>query len=122
MSADDYLQGILQREAVDTSAYSPVRGVQSRLQPAIREWAGNLLLGVNPSGSFAKGTANHSGTDIDLFISLANSTPNTLKEIYERLFTSVQQAGYSPKRQDVSINIRVGAYDVDLVPAKRQDG
>jgi len=71
MSADDYLQGILQREVVDTSAYSPVRGVQSRLQPAIQEWAGNLLLGVSPSGSFAKGTANHSGTDI------AQQTPNT---------------------------------------------
>jgi hypothetical protein len=29
--------------------------------------------------------------------------------------------GYTPKRQNVSINIRVNGYDVDLVPAKRQD-
>ena len=77
MTADEYLQTILQREAVDTGIYSPVRGVQSQLQPAIQEWAGGYLLSVTPSGSFAKGTANHSGTDIDLFISLAQHTPNT---------------------------------------------
>ena len=31
------------------------------------------------------------------------------------------EAGFSPKRQNVSINIRVNGYDVDLVPAKRQN-
>jgi hypothetical protein len=76
MTADDYLQGILQREAVDTGIYSTVRGVQSKIQPAIQEWAGNFLLGLSPSGSFAKGTANHCGTDIDLFISLAQHIPS----------------------------------------------
>jgi hypothetical protein len=40
MTADEYLQGILQREAVDTGIYSPVRSVQNQLQPAIQEWAG----------------------------------------------------------------------------------
>ena len=37
------------------------------------------------------------------------------------LFNAMQQAGYTPKKQNVSINIKVGAYDVDLVPAQRQD-
>jgi hypothetical protein len=35
MTADAYLQGILQREAVDTGPFSPVRSVQSTLQPII---------------------------------------------------------------------------------------
>ena len=30
------------------------------------------------------------------------------------------EKGYSPRRQNVSINIRVNGYSVDLVPAKRQ--
>lgn len=64
MTADEYLQRILGRQAVDTGSYSPVRIVQSLIEPAIREWADNFLLSVDPSGSFAKGTANHSGTDI----------------------------------------------------------
>ena len=121
MSADEYLQRILQREAIDTGPYSPVRSVQAKIDPAIREWAGNYLSGVSPSGSFAKGTANHSGTDIDLFISLAQQTPATLKEIYDSLSKKMTEQGYTPKRQNVSINVKVNGYSVDLVPAKRQD-
>ncbi|MEN2980428.1 nucleotidyltransferase domain-containing protein [Tistrella bauzanensis] len=120
MSADAYLQQILNREAVDTGIFSPVRAVQAALEPAIRQWANRFLIGVSASGSFAKGTANRSGTDIDLFISLSSETRETLKEIYESLFTRMQEIGYTPKRQNVSINIRVGAYDVDLVPGKHQ--
>jgi hypothetical protein len=75
---------------------------------------------VSPSGSFAKGTANHSGTDIDLFISLSHQVTSTLKEIYDSLFKNMTEKGYSPKRQNVSINVKVNSYSVDLVPAKRQ--
>jgi hypothetical protein len=121
MTADEYLIGILRREAVDTGPTSPVHAVHATLRPVLNAWAGNFLSSLTPSGSFAKGTANHSGTDIDLFISLSSGTSNTLREIYESLFANVQQAGYTPKRQNVSINIRVGGYAVDLVPAKRQD-
>ena len=122
MSADTYLQTILAREAVNTSATSPVRGVQTVLQPTLNEWAGLQLRAVSPSGSFAKGTANHSGTDIDLFISLKSDTTNSLKEIYTSLLNKMKGASYTPKQQNVSINIRVGNFDVDLVPAKHQGG
>lgn len=122
MSADAYLQSILTREAVDTGPFSPVRGVQTTLMPILREWAGIYLSDVSPSGSFAKGTANRSGTDIDLFISLTQNTPGTLKDIYDKLFRKMTEKAYTPKRQNVSINVRVNGYDVDLVPAKRQDG
>ena len=122
MSADVYLQSILARERVDTSVTSPVRGVQAILQPTLNEWAGLQLRKVHPSGSFAKGTANRSGTDIDLFISLKSDTTNTLKEIYTSLFNKMTAKGYTPKQQNVSINVRVGGYDVDLVPAKHQGG
>lgn len=122
MSADTYLQSILSREAVDTSPFSPVRGVQAILLPILNEWAGNQLRAVHPSGSFAKGTANRSGTDIDLFISLKSDTTNPLKEIYTSLFDRMKAKGYAAKQQNVSINIRVNGYDVDLVPAKHQGG
>lgn len=121
MTADEYLQGILNREAVDNGPNSPVLGVQGTLGPIIRGWAGNMLSSLQPSGSFVKGTANNSGTDIDRFISLSHQTNNTLKELYEDVFSLVQKNGYTPRRQNVSIGLRVGNYDVDLVPAKRQD-
>lgn len=121
MTADEYLQGILAREAVDSGPFSPVRSVQAQVEPATREWAGEYLVGVSPSGSFAKGTANHSGTDIDLYISITDRTPNALKEIYDTLFNKMTEKGYTPNRQNVSINVKVTGYSVDLVPAKRQD-
>lgn len=121
MTADIYLQNILGREAVDTGVFSPLRGVQTQVMPALQEWAGQYLRSVKPSGSFAKGTANQTGTDIDLFISLADSVPNTMKEIYDTLFAKMEAKGYNAKKQNVSINITAGGYSVDLVPGKRQN-
>ena len=78
-------------------------------------------MSVEPSGSFAKGTAVRSGTDIDLFISLSFNTPETLKGIYNTLFAALSNSALQPRRQDVSIGIRIAsAYDVDLVPARKQ--
>lgn len=122
MTVEQHLRGILAREAVDTGPYSPVRAVQAILDPLIREWAGDRLISVSPSGSFAKGTANASGTDIDLFISLSESTTETLKEVYDKLHRWFSDRGYSPSRQNVSIAVKIGSYDVDLVPGKRQSG
>jgi len=110
MSADEYLLRILIREGVDTSPFSPVRSVLTQLDPIIRKWAGDKLLSINPSGSFAKGTANKSGTDIDLFISLSEQTTESLKEIYNKLFNTMAEKGYPPKRQNVSVNVRVSGY------------
>jgi len=121
MSADLYLRNILIREREDTGPFAPVRGVIATMTPLIQQWANSYLFSVCPSGSFAKGTANRSGTDIDLFISLSAETPFTLEEIYARLFRHLVNSGYDPRKRNVSINTRVGAFDVDLVPGRRQD-
>jgi len=121
MNADAYLKRILTLEAVDAGPSSPVRSVQTVIRPIIQEWAGTYLVNVSPSGSFAKGTANRSGTDIDLFISLSQDTPNTLNEIHSKLFNRMTEKGFSPKRQNVSINVRQNGHAVYVVPARRQD-
>ena len=121
MTVDQYLQGILDREAVDASFTSPVRSVQAKVQPTIKGWAGQHLRSVSPSGSFAKGTANKNGTDIDLFISLAETTNEPMRDIYNKLFNTMKSAGFSPKKQNVSINVTVNGYDVDLVPGRQQN-
>lgn len=121
MTANEYLHGILNREAVDTSKLSPVRGVQGILDSSIREWAGPHLRRIAPSGSFAKGTANKSGTDIDLFISLYSTADESMRNIYNTLFNKMSEKGLNPKKQNVSINVRVRGQDVDLVPARQQN-
>jgi hypothetical protein len=121
MTGDQYLLGILTRETVDTGPNSPVRSVHALLLPMVREWAGNKLLAFHPSGSFMKGTAIKSGTDIDLFISMSETTQETLKEIHDKLFARLTEKGFTPKRQNVSLNIKAFGYSVDLVPGKRQN-
>ena len=106
MTPDEYLFSILHREAVDTGAYSPVRSVYTEIYPIVQRWAGNRLISVHPSGSFMKGTANKSGTDIDLFVSLSEQTTETLREIYQKLFDTMKANGYTPTRQNVSVNVR----------------
>nr|WP_180164558.1 nucleotidyltransferase [Stenotrophomonas sp. SbOxS2]NYT97649.1 nucleotidyltransferase [Stenotrophomonas sp. SbOxS2] len=117
---DQYLNAILAREAVDTSFLSPAFSAKATLTPVINAWGGPLVQSVSPSGSFAKGTANASGTDLDLFISLHPSTPRSLRDIYLTLFNALMDAGYAARKQDVSLGIRVGLIDVDLVPGKQQ--
>jgi hypothetical protein len=121
MTADQYLISILNRERVDTGVNSPVRGVQQILWPVIQTWGNQYLRSVAPSGSFAKGTANLSGTDIDLFISLSPETTESLKVIHSTLVNALQQAGYVTRLQNVSVSVTVGGYRVDLVPGKLQN-
>lgn len=121
MTADQYLRSILARERVDASLTSPLRSCANVVLPHLRAWAGDSLVDVSPSGSFAKGTAVKSGTDIDLFISLSHQLKASLETIYDTLFNRMSQQGFAPRKQNVSIGVKVNGHDVDLVPARRQD-
>ena len=68
---DAYLGQVLAEYAVDTGPYSSARQVQAQIAPIVKRWGGQFLMHIEPSGSFAKGTAVRTGTDIDLFISLS---------------------------------------------------
>ncbi|MBJ7407644.1 MAG: nucleotidyltransferase domain-containing protein [Bradyrhizobium sp.] len=118
---DRYLLQILHREAVPTGPTSAAMKALIGLYPLIRQWANIHLASMFPSGSYAKGTAVRSGTDIDLFISLKHTTLVTLEDIYWSLFDFLKNRGFNPKAQNVSINIRVDGVDIDLVPGRLQN-
>lgn len=120
MTVDQYLSNILRRETVNTNTTSPLFQLQTLIKPTVENWAGNLLKGLHPSGSFAKGTANKNGTDIDLFISLSSDTKENLREIFNSLYSVLKSSNYSPRKQNVSLGITLNGYDVDIIPAKRQ--
>jgi hypothetical protein len=119
-STDQFLRLVLASRAVDSGPYSPVRLVQSTLAPILAAWGNGHLKSTHPSGSFAKGTANRGATDIDLFLSVSDTAPNTLADIHDTLFRALKLQGYNPRRQRVSIRVKVGIYEVDLVPGKVQ--
>ncbi|MAY36592.1 MAG: nucleotidyltransferase [Spongiibacteraceae bacterium] len=117
MSANDYLRGVIAKYRGDSLR---ARSAASDLRPVIDQWGGAYLLGATFSGSIAKGTAISLGSDADVFLSLTSTTPNTLAQIYESLFTAFSQAGYAPRRQNVSIGVFHQGCKIDLVPGKRQ--
>lgn len=119
---DLYLQNIVNKKSHNSNFPSPSLSVKAVLEPLITRWSNGHLLNFSPSGSFAKGTGVVGSTDIDLFISLRPATPNTLKEIFDALSITLQNAGYQTKKQNVAIAINVNGFKVDLVPARKQEG
>jgi len=119
MTPDAYLNSVLARHHNATSVLQ-AQAVILTLQPHINVWGGSYLVGVNPSGSIAKGTAITGTSDVDLLVSVRSDTPDTLKQIYESLHQRFATAGYAPRKQNVSIGLNVNGLKVDVVPAKKQ--
>ncbi|MBF3882732.1 nucleotidyltransferase [Burkholderia pseudomallei] len=118
--ADSYLAGLLAKYKVGDVC---VRAVASQIvYPCIAQWAGAYLVEATYSGSIAKGTANSCSTDMDIFISLSAQTPETLKEIFGKLYQAAQGWGWNPRQQNVSIGVTVDGLSVDLVPGRQQAG
>jgi hypothetical protein len=86
----------------------------------MRRWAGQNLYEVKISGSYAKETAVRGDTDVDLFVSLRDSTSGTLAGLYGGLGQFMQRNGYEVRWQNVSIGISYSGLKVDLVPGRKQ--
>ncbi len=86
----------------------------------MQRWARHNLREVKISGSYAKETAVKGDTDVDLFVSLHESTAGTLASYYTSLGKFMQDNGYEVRRQNVSIGISHSRLRVDLVPGRKQ--
>lgn len=121
MTGDEYIQHVLAKYAVPYGPDSPAIRAANAVAPAVRRWAGDLLVELMASGSYAKGTAIAGGTDIDVFISLKPTAP-TLQEIYRSLAQLATDRGWNPRAQNVSMGITYNGAKIDLVPGRQQQG
>lgn len=117
MSAEEYLQGLVQKYAVNAEG---AKSAGNQIYPVLEKWSNGLLTKAEFSGSLAKGTGISISTDADIFLSLSSTTPGTLAEMYETLCNAVSGAGYPVRKQDVSVGTTVNGYSIDLVPGRRQ--
>jgi hypothetical protein len=122
VTSDQYVETVLAKYAVPRGPTSQAEQLGTIVAGPIRAWAGHQLNGLEYSGSYAKETGVHGISDVDVFISLKSDTTNTLKEIYEGLFSVAQSNGWSPRRQNVSVGVTVRGTRGDLVPGKVQAG
>tara|TARA_R110002072_G_scaffold6364_6_gene37583 strand:- start:16510 stop:17262 length:753 start_codon:yes stop_codon:yes gene_type:complete len=117
MTGDTYLRSILQKYDVNISG---AEAAGNTIYPVIQTWGNSYLVKAEFSGSLTKGTGINIGTDADIFISVSSTTPGTLADLYRTLFNAVTQAGYTARKQNVSIGTTVNGYKIDLVPGRRQ--
>ena len=120
--ADNYVNQIIAKHA----PRAWVANTLDNLARTIRTWAGQYLLELKYSGSFAKGTAVAGSSDVDLFVSLHNSvlsgTTPTLSELYSSLNRYLVNVGYQTRQQNVSIRVSVAGLSVDIVPGVKHSG
>lgn len=122
MTPDEYVLSLVSNYSVSTGSGSAAFQAAQKLYPTIKGWAGKYLLSATFSGSYAKSTTIKGGTDVDIFISLDSQTPGTLKEIYENLYSYLDDKHLSPRRQNVSIGLSYSGVSIDLVPGRKQAG
>jgi hypothetical protein len=120
MTPDEYLKSVLLKYSTSNGYEQNAAIVANDIARYIQEWAGQYLVAIDYSGSYAKKTAIAGEADLDLLISLSSTTPHTLEEIYKNLYTYMNGKGFSTRRQNVSIGLSHMGCKVDLVPAKRQ--
>lgn len=122
MTPDQYIESILAKYAVPRGPTSPAERLGATVAGPLRAWAGLQLNSLEYSGSYAKETGVRGISDVDIFISLKADTTNTLKEIYDSLYSLAQKEGWSPRQQNVSVGVTVNGTRGDLVPGKVQAG
>jgi hypothetical protein len=113
---------VLAKYAVPRGPNSPAEQLGATVAGPLRSWAGQQLNALQYAGSYVKETGVRGISDVDVFISLKSDTKETLKELYEMLFSLAQKNGWSPRRQNVSVGVTVNGTRGDLVPGKVQEG
>lgn len=120
MTADEYLKIIITNKKADNITIDDWR--LASVKTTLTTWAGQQLSSLKQSGSSAKGTALKGIADFDIFISLKADTTNSLRDIFDKLDTTIKGAGWATRRQNVSIGITHNNLKIDLVPGKIQSG
>ncbi len=97
----------------------------STLKQRLKEWAGNCLIEICNSGSYAKGTAIKLSSDIDYLISLksdCNENNGGLQSIYNSLYERLCLHYKNVRKQNVSFRLNINGLEVDVTPARKHRG
>lgn len=120
VSADDYLRGILEREAVESGPRSPLRGLDLEVLRVLRDVLEGRRAEVYPTGAFERQAANNSGRRIDFLVSFAPATAEPVGRLYSQVFDSLDALGYEPRQREVSIAVALKNVALDIIPARRE--
>jgi hypothetical protein len=119
LTTDQYAASIVEKYRVVPDSNSTSHRA-ANLIPVLKQWGKQHLLGITLSGAYAKNTAITLSSDVDVLISLSPVAGMEMKTIYWNLFKYLSDQDLHPHTRDVSIRLRSGEFNVDVIPACRE--
>lgn len=123
MFSNIYLQNVLAKYS--PRPLNPYSVELLALDVILRTWANTCLIEIKQSGSLAKGTAISLSSDVDFLISLSpdcNAQNGGLQSIYKSLGEHLSRHYTNLRPQNVSYRIIVSGLEIDITPARVQQG
>lgn len=119
ITTDQYAASIVEKYRVVPDSNSTSHRA-AEVIPVLKKWGKEHLVGITLSGAYAKNTAITLSSDVDVLVSLSPVAGMEMKTIYWNLFRYLSDQDLHPHTRDVSIRLRSGGFNVDVIPACRE--
>jgi hypothetical protein len=120
ITTDQYAASIVEKYRVVTDSTSTSHRGATQVIPLLKQWGKQHLLGITLSGAYVKNTAITLSSDVDVLVSLSPVEGMEMKIIFWNLFKYLSDQDLHPHTRDVSIRLRSGGFNVDVIPACRE--
>ncbi|HID99100.1 MAG TPA: hypothetical protein EYP59_02270 [Thiotrichaceae bacterium] len=123
MTGHQYLCGVLEEERLTNMDFSQLRNTRDRIErdlKPIRQYEPRIYYG----GSYGKKTIIKDSFDLDIVIYFPHTDRRPLRNMYESVYHSLNQAGYRMQEQRVALTLQLSRqFHVDVVTgqAKNED-
>lgn len=119
---EQYAASIVEKYQVIPDPGPPSHRAADQVVPLLKRWGQQYLLGITPSGAYAKNTAITLSSHVDVLVALNPVPSMEMKKIYWSLFDYLTEQDLRPVTRNVSIQVQSKDLFVDLIPACRDRG
>ncbi len=116
ITTEQYVASIVEKYRVVPDSNSTSHRA-AKVIPVLQRWGKEHLEGITLSGAYAKNTAITLSSDVDVLVSLSPVADMDMKTIFWNLFKYLSDQDLHPHRRDVSVRLRSGEFNVDVIPA-----
>jgi hypothetical protein len=121
LSAHEYLQGVLAKQAMRPADLETLRRLRAEIETCLRR-----VHGAAPrfyyGGSYGKNTLIRESFDLDIVMYFPSTETRSSKSLYYSVFKSLQDAKYVVRAQNVALRLPYdGGFHIDVVPGTAQD-
>lgn len=116
-TVDQYASTVVEKYHITADTGSPSHQAADELVPLLKQWGKQYLLGMTLSGAYAKNTAIHLSSDVDVLIAVTPVPNMDMKRIFWSLFEFLTDQDLRPHTKSVSIQVEQNGLFVDVIPA-----